>query len=1070
MTLAKLPLLFLLCTSGLYAQQLSHPLAPRTTGRGDALTAPRAFLAVPETVKVLAVMVQFQQDNDSRTTGNGQFVLTAPTDSIIDAPPRNRQYFRDHLTFVENYYRKVSKGKTIVQPAIVDSVFTLPAVMGTYSPPRSGSNIALGNLARDTWQLVDASGLVTNFAAYNCFIVFHAGVGRDIDLVSILGYDPTPLDIPSLYLGLNAFREFYGSSYEGIPVNGGAFHITNSIVMPETETRTLPGIGGDVVLELGINGLLCASVGNFLGLPDLFDTNTGRSGIGRFGLMDGQAIFSFAGLFPPEPSAWEKYWLGWIEPIILEAGSHNITLPAVSLPADSLPVTGYIYRVPISASEYFLIENRNRDPLRNGQTITSTYNGVTRQQTFARDTDRFNAFNIAALAGTITDVEDFDWSLPGGVDQNNVFYDGGTLIWHIDEAIILAGLATNSVNANPDRRGVDVEEADGSQDIGQQYGTISPGAGSEEGTALDFWYDGNSSPVFRNEFSPATFPNSSSNSGGNSHITIRGFDARGPRMHATIRIGDAEISPLNGFPKSRGGIMPSVSLTIAYPTENNPALFVSLSFSPSSGLYAWSTDGSAALPGGFADGLVAIPSSIGSGPFVSGPSFGDFNTDGVVDLVLGQQPGPAGGGVLRAFTFRDQSPLDSLADWLFDIGTDDDILFEAPSVIAESLFTFAIGGRAYFVNFGGQVVDSIQVSSDTTVSVAGISRFDGPNSFIITGTDGTVKITARSPSGGTTRPDVVKNVGAGIAGPAVTGLVAGALRVAFVTKAGLLYLVDATLSPLSRFPVNIGGGVLHPPAFADIDGDGMRDLVVFSGYRILAYNVAGAFLDYFPKTVRSSKPITSYPIVADVDGDGDVDVVAVTGDGLVVAYDMHGAMVRGFPLQAGTGRQSVASFSYTPPGSQVSQIGLAVGSSENGSVTAWWTGAVGPVAPVLRGSTWLQYQHDAQHTGLAVEPLTGTPLSSDFFPANRAYNWPNPVYDGKTFIRYFVNENSTVNVKVFDLTGDLVKEFPGPGIGGVDNEVEWNVSGVQSGIYFARIEANGAGKNGVAIIKVAVVK
>jgi hypothetical protein len=250
----------------------------------------------------------------------------------------------------------------------------------------------------------------------------------------------------------------------------------------------------------------------------------------------------------------------------------------------------------------------------------------------------------------------------------------------------------------------------------------------------------------------------------------------------------------------------------------------------------------------------------------------------------------------------------------------------------------------------------------------------------------------------------------------------------------------------------------------------LRDIVLFSGSKIHVYNVAGALLDYFPITVRLSGPLASAPIVADVDGDADVDIVAVSEDGLVVAYDRNGTIARGFPLQAGFGDQSVASFVYSRVGSQIDSIGLVVASSEDGSVSGWWTGATGPVAQVLRGSTWPQYQKDAQHSGLAIEPLTGTPLSSDFFPTNRAYNWPNPVYNGRTFIRYFVKENATVSVKVFDLAGDLVKEFPGPGIGGVDNEVEWNVAGVQSGIYFARIEANGSGKNGVAVIKVAVVK
>ena len=218
-----------------------------------------------------------------------------------------------------------------------------------------------------------------NVASYRAFVVFHAGVGRDIDLVSSLGYDPAPSDIPSLYLDAAAFQSFHGTP--GVPVSNGAFTIPNSIVMPETESRSIPGIGGDVFLEYGINGLLCASFGNFLGLPDLFDTKTGVTAIGRFGLMDGQGIFSFSGVFPPEPSAWEKYWLGWIAPIPVPVGTSVLQLPAVSV-ADT------VYRVPIGPQEYYLVENRNRDPQKNGQHITSAYKGSSTVFSFPRDTIR----------------------------------------------------------------------------------------------------------------------------------------------------------------------------------------------------------------------------------------------------------------------------------------------------------------------------------------------------------------------------------------------------------------------------------------------------------------------------------------------------------------------------------------------------------------------------------------------------------------------------------------------------------------------------------------------------------
>jgi hypothetical protein len=63
-----------------------------------------------------------------------------------------------------------------------------------------------------------------------------------------------------------------------------------------------------------------------------------------------------------------------------------------------------------------------------------------------------------------------------------------------------------------------------------------------------------------------------------------------------------------------------------------------------------------------------------------------------------------------------------------------------------------------------------------------------------------------------------------------------------------------------------------------------------------------------------------------------------------------------------------------------------------------------------------------------------------------------------------------VRVKIYDLAGDLAGDLTGTGQAGVDNEIAWDVSGVQSGIYFARIEANGASASGGTTVKIAVVK
>jgi hypothetical protein len=59
---------------------------------------------------------------------------------------------------------------------------------------------------------------------------------------------------------------------------------------------------------------------------------------------------------------------------------------------------------------------------------------------------------------------------------------------------------------------------------------------------------------------------------------------------------------------------------------------------------------------------------------------------------------------------------------------------------------------------------------------------------------------------------------------------------------------------------------------------------------------------------------------------------------------------------------------------------------------------------------------------------------------------------------------------ILDLSGMKITELSGRGIAGMDNEVSWNVSNIQSGVYLARVEARGANKSEVVFIKIAVVK
>jgi len=1064
-------------TAAASGQHFNHHLAG---SRGDARRVARG-LAGADSVRVLAVMVQFQKDNDQSKEGNGQFQLTAPGAPFLDAPPRDSAYFAGHLAFASNYFRKVSGGKTTVSWTLAGAVYTLPGVMADYSPRGGESNIRLANLARDTWRIVDSSGRVSDFSRYDCFVLFHAGVGHDVDLVSTLGYDPAPHDIPSIYLGPSALSGLLGG---GIPVNGGAYTIMNSVIMPETENRTLPTATGTVPLTLGINGLLCASIGSYLGLPDLFDTQSGASGIGRFGLMDGQSIFSFSGAFPPEPSAWERYWLGWVTPVVVPVGTTSLSLPAVAL-ADT------VYRVPISDAEYFLVENRNRDPFRTGQTVTSLYAGVTSLRHYARDTVGFSFDDISALIGTVTDVDVYDWSLPGGVDASGTFYDGGVLIWHIDESVINAGIAVNGVNADSSHRGVNLEEADGSQDIGHTYDITQPGYGSESGTALDFWFSGNSSPVNKNEFSGTTYPNSNSNLGAISHVTINNFSTRSPHMNAQAIRGDA-VSPLQGYPRQTGEkISWNVSTadfgqpfgtafvvgTTGYPL---PRVTTNGLPTPSAGegkLYLLPPDSSGRVSPFRASGIVAQSGAPG-GPFTSSAAIADLNGDGIQDIVtVGASPASSAPGFVRAYSLG-SATSDSLATPLFERLFTPSVTpgFFASPVVSDSLIALpGADGSVLFLHFNGSLADSIAPLSPGT-GIEAISRWRGPNAFLLMYDDGTVRLTVRGPDGKQLRQDVSRIFGdkGAYFSPAVTGLfgpdtVRGRILTAFTTSAGgFLYLVDSTLTPVAGFPVPEAAYAGVTPILADLDGDGVRDILLAIGGKILAYNVSGVLLDNFPVQLPGAASVESL-IAGDVDGDGRVEVVAVTGGGIAYAYNSQAKLAQGFPLALNGGSTNMPG-----PGESAAlmtvggRIILAVAGGD-GSVSAWITGHYSGT-PDPRLYPWPQYGRDSRHGGIDLTPLQGVSTASTFFPADRAYNWPNPVYNGRTFFRFFVSQTSSVNIKIFDMAGDLVTTLNGQGTGGIDNEIPWDVSHVQSGIYFARIEASSGASSAVKIVKVAVVK
>ncbi len=309
---------------------------------------------------VKIIRVSFQTDELVGTTGNGDFLFTSELDLcseyIIDPLPHDKSYFESQLKALDNYFRSVSYYKfgidlenSIIFPASDKASYQLANTMEYYHPYGQDNlhEERITELFTETLELAfTVDGL--EFSSDDLVVIVHAGIGQDFSLPFL---DPTPEDIPSTYVDDELLSE-----YNGGPVVIGNSTIGHGIIIPETQNHLLYDIAESMFsssstpceYQFGLTGTFALMMGFAVGLPPLWDTESGQSGIGVFGLMD-QGSNNGRGLVPAPPDAWTRKYAGWEEPITFHAP------PGVSFPSRS---ENNIIQLDINDHEYFLIENR----------------------------------------------------------------------------------------------------------------------------------------------------------------------------------------------------------------------------------------------------------------------------------------------------------------------------------------------------------------------------------------------------------------------------------------------------------------------------------------------------------------------------------------------------------------------------------------------------------------------------------------------------------------------------------------------------------------------------------------
>lgn len=492
------------------------------------------FAGINGSVRIAAIRVSFMADETPGTTGNGSFLLNAVIDTCgrytIDPVPHDRSYFESQLVAVNNYYRSVSYGKfgldldqSTVFPQTDDGSYILPEKMDYYHPYNQTDlhDQRVTELFRDAIETAYNNDEI-DFSNYDHVVVFHAGIGQDFSLPFL---DPTPEDIPSTFIDGDMLQEYVGGVLQF-----GTATINQGIILPETQNHLFYQESENIFLnteepcdyQYGLTGTFALMLGFAIGLPPLWDTNSGQSGIGIFGLMD-QGSNNGRGLIPSPPDAWSRKFAGWELPLIL---TPSITINLPSRSEDNL------VQIPINETEYFLIENRT-NWYQGNMYIDST------RYLIYKKTERYPPFvevlfDSVAIEkdenGVVTAIPDYDLGLPAS----------GLLIWHIDENKIFSGLDNYLVNGDRANRGVDLEEADGAQDIG--FPSIFLFSDPSAGYFGDVWFKGNpeyerANPSMEGlapEFGTFTYPSTVSNEGASTFITIGDISFQADTMSFTI--------------------------------------------------------------------------------------------------------------------------------------------------------------------------------------------------------------------------------------------------------------------------------------------------------------------------------------------------------------------------------------------------------------------------------------------------------------------------------------------------------------------------------------------------------
>lgn len=243
-------------------------------------------------------------------------------------------------------------------------------------------------------------------------------------------------------------------------------------------------------------------------------------------------------------------------------------------------------------------------------------------------------------------------------------------------------------------------------------------------------------------------------------------------------------------------------------------------------------------------------------------------------------------------------------------------------------------------------------------------------------------------------------------------------------------------------------------SLGDLDGDGYDEIAAAGNSnsggtdRLTAANADHTVLDGFP----IPGPFGSPPLIANLAGDIRPELVAVSSSDIII-FGPEGDIERTISLRTSPQAIFLAQISN-------GTVGLANGDRIH----------LFEINPVERNLQWLTAEGRHSRNRYSLNDGVMDVQQPAVMDVSRVYNYPNPVTQGSTTIRFFTGAASRARIRIYTIDGLQVTETELTGLAQNDyNEWIWEAGDQPSGLYYGLVEVEGAEKVS-ALIKIAVVR